>query len=743
MRTSLDTCCRLLLALLLAGIPPVAGAAHSPALIKRVMVAHNGSRTEVKIVLSRPVTPRMSTAVRPERVLLDFPDTASSPHQRRIAVLLNGVDDVRYGLHQPRPPVTRVVVDLLRAGQYQMAAAGSEITLTITSPPRQAGGTPAVTSPESRREPPPAPAAPKPVINAAPAPPAVAATTPAPAPPATSGQAASPPSNSDIRRMFHVKYVADGAVYVDGGRVDGLAAGVELVIQHNAATSPTGAQSASPASPAQASIAAQLKVISVAQNSAVCEVSSSAREVKPGDVAYLTSAGADALVQQHALSSTRAYPQVITFTQGDPMDEEVRDEVPRPPLPEINRARLMIGFDYGGIRSRGTVAATSSQYGLMLRTDVTRIGGSYWGLHGYWRGELDNAAAAAQPTMQDMINRTYTIGLTYDNPHSRFVAGVGRLYLPWATSLDVIDGGYGGIRLGKHVTTGLFAGTSPDPTSWSYNPERRIAGNFINFQDGSYDALHFSSTVGVGVSTLLWQIDRPFVYLENGVSYKRFLSVYQEAQADRPRGTPATPSPGAGLSRSYVTVRLQPIPRLSLDFNHNYFREVPTYNLGLVGTGLLDKVLFQGFSAGARVETVKKIFVYTELGRSSRSGDSSSSLNQMYGITFARLWNTGLTADLHYARFNSPFAQGNYRAISLSRNFGENLQAQVQVGRQAFVSPFSTDNGSKFLNASLETQLGTHYFFAGGYNLQRGLVQNYDQWYFTLGYRFDNRARMK
>jgi hypothetical protein len=231
--------------------------------------------------------------------------------------------------------------------------------------------------------------------------------------------------------------------------------------------------------------------------------------------------------------------------------------------------------------------------------------------------------------------------------------------------------------------------------------------------------------------------------VENGISFKRFISVYQEMQVDRPRGTPAAPSPGAGVSRSYVTVRVQPVRRLSLDFNHNYFRDIPTYNLGLVGTGLLDKVLFQGFSAGARVETVKKIFVYTEVGRSTRSGDASSSLNQMYGITFGKLWNTGITADLHYAKFNSPFAQGNYRAISLSRHFGESLQAQVQVGKQAFVSPFSTDNGSKFVNTSVETQLGRHYFFAGGYNLQRGLVQNYDQWYFTLGYRFDNRGKVK
>ncbi|HTM40272.1 MAG TPA: AMIN domain-containing protein [Terriglobales bacterium] len=851
-----------LLPLLTCAALPVR-AADQPATIKRVAVEHHGAQTQVKIVLSRAVTPQMSTASGPERVLLDLPGISSSPHQHRIAVGKDGVEAVRYGLNESSPPVTRLVVDLQRAGKYELATTGAEIRLTITpeaatpavaaspaaqkpthrhaAPPAAASGvwidfgkqdtagaasttvsialpappaspgsavspapaaTTASSAPSAGPAQAPAPSAtPQPAIQAAapiqpppqtglssqPAPTHAASPalqqSPAPnssttaqavpetqaspaaapisnavaqssgqepqlstrpvAPPSAGDEAALPATaNPDIRTVFRVKYVADGAVYLDGGRADGLAEGIALVVKDDSAKANTptaGATTAAP--PAVVAITAHLKVISVAQNSAVCEISASTQQVKAGDLAYLTSADAEALVQQRALSSTRVYPQVITFTQGDPMDEEVRDEVPRPPLPEVNRTRLLIGFDYGGISSRGATSMTSSQYGMVMRTDMTRIGGSYWNLHGYWRGEFNSQSSAAQPTMQDLLNRTYTIGLTYENPNSRWVAGVGRLYLPWATSLDVIDGGYGGRRFGKHVTAGLFAGSSPDPTSWSYNPDRRLAGNFINFEGGSYDDVHYTTTAGMGVSTLLWTVDRPFVFLENGISYKRYITVYQALQADRPRGTPATPSPGAGISRSYVTVRIQPIQRLSLDFNHNYFRDVPTYNLSLVGTGLLDTVLFQGFSAGARVETVKKIYLYTELGRSTRSGDAHSSLNQLYGITFAKLWNTGLHADLHYAKFDSAFAKGTYRAISLSRNFGERFQGEVQVGKQSFVSPFTTDNGSKFLNMRLETQLGTHYFFAGGYNLQRGVVQNYDQWFFTLGYRFDSRAR--
>jgi hypothetical protein len=566
-------------------------------------------------------------------------------------------------------------------------------------------------------------------------------------------QPAASPTASDIRTAFRIKYVAQGAVYLDGGRNAGLAEGVKLTIKEaavntgtSAAKTGVGAASAAQKTTSETSepkIVAELQVVSVAESSAVCDIHSSSRELKTGDIAVLSSADAETLVQQRALSSTRVYPQVISFNDGDPLDEEAREEVPHPPLPEINRARGRIGFDYGGINSRGGANLQSSQFGLVLRTDITRIGGSYWNLTGYWRGRLDSRGSTGQPTLQDTINRTYHLGLTYDNPQSHWVAGAGRLYLPWATSLDTIDGGYFGRRFGKTVTAGIFGGSTPDPTSWSYNPDRRLAGTFINFEGGSFDALRYTSTSGFGISTLKWKIDRPFVFFENTVSYKRYVSIYHSLQVDKPTGNPDVPNPGTGISRSFFTVRLQPTDRIAFDFNHNYFRDIPTFDLNLLGTGLLDKALFQGVSAGVRVEPIKKIFLYTDLGRSNRSGDSKSSLNQLYGITFADIPHTGLRADVHYSKFDSPFAQGSYKAVSLSRTFAENLRLELMAGKQAFTSTFTRDNGSKFLNLSLDADIGSHYFAQGGYTLNRGGLQNYDQWFIALGYRFDNRLKQK
>ena len=448
-------------------------------------------------------------------------------------------------------------------------------------------------------------------------------------------------------------------------------------------------------------------------------------------------------MQQTALSSSRKYPAVVTFTEGDPLDEEAREEVPRPPLPSVNRARGRIGFDYMGTTSHGPGGMTTSDMGTIFRGDITRIGGTYWNLSGYWRGRLTSQTPAGQQTLQDLINRTYHLSLTYDNPNSAWVAGFGRLYLPWAASLDTIDGGYLGRRLSKVATLGLIGGSTPDPTSWDYSPNRVIGGGFINFEGGDYAKLHYSSTIGAGVSMLQWQLNTPFGFLENTISYTQHLSIYDSLQVDSPSSTPAVPAPGPGLSRNFLTVRVQPNPRLEFDFNHTYFRDVPTFDPQLVGTGLLDKYLFQGFSGGVRVEVRKQISVYTQLGTSSRTGDTKNALNELYGITFGHLPWFGLRADIHYARFNSSFGDGSYKSFSVSRSLSDNLRLEILAGEQSFSSLMTSNAGSKFVTTNVETSLGPHYFIQGGYTINRGGQLNYDQWMITLGYRFDSRARSR
>ncbi len=550
--------------------------------------------------------------------------------------------------------------------------------------------------------------------------------------------------NSDLRTAFRVKYIAQDAAYLDGGRAAGLTEGMKLIVRD---LPNSGSVAAEGADSAAAGDVAELEVLSVAETSSVTEIHTPRRPVKVGDLAYLSSADQQALVEKNALGATRKYPAVVSFTENDTLDDEARSEVPKPPLPSVNRARGRIGFDYIGVINHDGSGMQSSNLGMVLRADITRINGTYWNVSGYWRGRFNSTSGGPQ-TLQDLINRTYHLYTTYDNPSSSLVAGFGRMYLPWAPSLDTIDGGYFGRKLRQGVTAGLFLGSTPDPTSYSYAPNREIGGAFVNFEGGSYDNLHYTSTSGGGLKMLKWSPDRPFLFLENGIFYKRVFSIYQSAQVDsqpgydyqNPDGTTAHQAgTGFGVGRSFTTIRIQPHERVEFSFNHTYFRDLPTFDPSLIQTGLLDKYLMQGFSTGTRVEVYKQIWLSADLGLSNRTGDKNNSLNQMFGITFGRLPWINMHADARYSRFNSSFGSGSYEALSFSKSLGEALQLQILAGQQNFASILTSANISRFVNGTIETALGEHYFMQAGGTINRGNQMNYDQWLFTFGYRFDNR----
>ena len=322
------------------------------------------------------------------------------------------------------------------------------------------------------------------------------------------------------------------------------------------------------------------------------------------------------------------------------------------------------------------------------------------------------------------------------------MAGFGRLYLPWAASLSTIDGGYLGRRVGKGVTFGVFGGSAPDPTAWSYDPNRQMAGSFVNFEGGRFESFRYTTTAGVALTRVNWHPDRQFGFFENGIFYKHYLAIYHNLEADLIRGE-NSPNTGASaqnnslsVSRDYLTVRIQPHQVISFDVSENYFRDIPTFDSRLVSTGLLDRYLFQGLSGACRLELPHHIGLYSSLGRSSRSGDERSSWNQMYGITFGRIWRTGIRADARYSKFDSSFGRGTYRSLMLSRELGESVRIELQAGEQDLVSSLTSENHAWWVTSNFDWFVGLHYFLGGGYTIYRGGVQSYDQWFLNLGYRF-------
>jgi hypothetical protein len=537
-------------------------------------------------------------------------------------------------------------------------------------------------------------------------------------------QAGSP---MDSRTEFRVKQVAAGAIYIDGGTASGLAEGMRLRVVRRA---PGAALTST-------DVRGEITIVSAASNSALCEAKSNAGPIAAGDIAELSSDDAQLRQMLKGASRRRGYAQVVSFGDDDPIEEELREFVPRPPLPEINRIRGRISFENNSIQDR-TGGGTSNEQGMALRADMTRIGSTYWNFTGYWRRRRNSRGRGPdQTTLVDLINRTYHIGLFYNNPRSNNLIGVGRLLLPWASSLSTIDGGYYARRLNRSVTAGVFAGSTPDPTAWNYDPGRVMTGAFVSSEYGHFDSLKFTSTEGIAFTSIYWKPERRFFFAENSIFWKNMVSVFQNVEIDmRKAGRSGSTQNGPALSRSFVTLRLQPVRGLSFDLNHNYLSSLPTFDPRLIPTGLVDKWLFQGLSAGVRAQGPYKLVFYTQFGGNKRDKDPRASWNQMYGVTWTQVPWLAARADFRYTRMNSGFGDGDYESASLTKDLHERLRVELQAGQQNFTSQLTLQNRTRYAGGSIDWLFGRNYFLGGGALFYRGPVQNYNQIFLNLGYRF-------
>src|SRR5271155_1217870 len=100
--------------------------------LQRVNVVRGTDEIRVEISARGAVTPKVSTADSPARLVVDLPGTTMATGQTHITVGSAGVKGVRIGMDGQNPPTTRVVVDLEHACGYELTpSAGGKLVLTL------------------------------------------------------------------------------------------------------------------------------------------------------------------------------------------------------------------------------------------------------------------------------------------------------------------------------------------------------------------------------------------------------------------------------------------------------------------------------------------------------------------------------------------------------------------------------------------------------------------------------------
>jgi len=120
--------------LLLAGLcVPLAAAPTllAQASVRSVKVLGSKDAVEIEVAASDRIVPQTQVLTGPDRLVVDFPNAVPSSQLRSQSVDRGEVKDLRVGLFQSKPPVTRVVLDLKSAQSYQVFPYGRTVIIKV------------------------------------------------------------------------------------------------------------------------------------------------------------------------------------------------------------------------------------------------------------------------------------------------------------------------------------------------------------------------------------------------------------------------------------------------------------------------------------------------------------------------------------------------------------------------------------------------------------------------------------
>jgi hypothetical protein len=119
--------------LLLAGLcgTLAALALEAQTSVRTVKVLGARDAVEIEVEASGRIVPQTQVLTGPDRLVIDFPNAVPGSQLRSQSVDRGEVKDVRIGLFQSKPPVTRIVLDLKSAQSYQIFPSGRTVIIKV------------------------------------------------------------------------------------------------------------------------------------------------------------------------------------------------------------------------------------------------------------------------------------------------------------------------------------------------------------------------------------------------------------------------------------------------------------------------------------------------------------------------------------------------------------------------------------------------------------------------------------
>lgn len=337
---------------------------------------------------------------------------------------------------------------------------------------------------------------------------------------------------------------------------------------------------------------------------------------------------------------------------------------------------------YSNFSKTNTADSYRFQYVLLL--NARNIGNSKISAESYvsFRHEKDKWNLVQDNIFQAL--KIYNLSINYDNNKNTHWV-LGRKINSRISNIGAIDGVQFEYRW-NHFSVGAMVGSRPDHTDYSFN--------FSLPQYGAYFSHNTKNSTGEMQSSLAIieqmntsKTDRRFAYFQHSNTLLKNLFFFGTVEVDLYKKTGDTPENSLSLSSTFLSLRFNPVKRLSLSATYDNRKNViyyETYKSYI--NQIIDIEARQGISFQVSYYTLENISFGIKTGYRYPNKNSKESKN-LYGfITHSKIPLFRFSTTLAANYLETSYIKGKILNLNLARDF--------------FQGKLYTDGGYQWVNYS-------------------------------------------
>ncbi|MGB3562340.1 MAG: hypothetical protein WBH85_15655 [Thermoanaerobaculia bacterium] len=457
-----------------------------------------------------------------------------------------------------------------------------------------------------------------------------------------------------------VRYRSTDTVYLNAGRLAGLAVGDRFEVLHGAKT------------------VAEIEVVYVADHSASCRIVTESEPIKQDDRVRRVGGAPTPPVEDAGIDGEAAAAGGAAATPATTVPEPTYLQTRRRPPTRLSGALV---FEWESFTDDSGADLDFNRTQLRLNLRVRDIGGLPLEFRARTRLQQNKRARPLSPTISESEsrNRLYDVSLVYNPPEGRFYVQAGRIGTSPFTGVGYMDGFLGQVRLSSKFAIGGFFGANAQEREFGFESDSRKYGAFTRFTalpQGSGSALEmYLAAVREDFDQ---EVSREYVALETSYTPAGSWSFHQRLEVDVNRDWREELSDSTSQLSNFslaATTRLSAKSRFSLSFNR--FERYRTAETRFIPEELFDDLPRDGVRANYQWRSAGGLGFFVNAGYRFRESDNEQNTFTFGGgVRHSRVSAWGLSLGANVNGYSNPYTEG----LIAAGRVGKSLRGGHQVG---------------------------------------------------------------